>query len=529
MRHSAFKYILLAAFAWTGLPTIASADATGTVWGEVEPGKTYEYKGMTPVEGFYVAKQTSQIRCYSTGDIVNAYYDAAHTNPIEPTQHYYTPEGTKVRYYPTTQGDTVFLYNNFPLSDGTFRLEDGKEQISYPTLTPSPTSGELSMSTDYRLSLAFNIPVKISKCKMQAGDTSVEMPLNVSGQTATVNWHNTLMDWYASGIVGAGSELTLTFTGIRDEYDSSNRPDYGDGLGKLIIRYKMAAEPARLVEEHNTPASGTPDFLSYYLPGGEEGLVRLFFNRDLQADCKPEATIQYGDPDNLELGLYIEHPPVRISGGMVEIDLRGKTRFPDDMVPGLPQQPYIGLRITGLRSSEGQLVLTGSTASPYTFGFNYRYKTVAYSIGADWYPLPGSELKAGDKMEIWVLNGNKIQFDTVDFTFTKSGSEATASVPYSSLKALPDPTYDDAMIYTLSAPALDADEGSDVTVTFGGLKCADGLDHSGDIRVRYKAGTSGVDTLDTESREGLQFDLQGRRASASSRGIIIRDGRKALR
>ncbi|MDE6340969.1 MAG: hypothetical protein K2K93_01500 [Muribaculaceae bacterium] len=526
MNIASIKYLIVAAVA---AATSSISAQTMTDWGEIMSGTVYEYEAKTPVAGFYVASSTGQIRCYSTGAPINAYSDAEHNVPIESADSYYGPEGEKVRLYPTVQGETIYFYNNYPLDGGTFRLADGTEEITMPTISPAPGNGEISMSEDYSLLLVFNIPVKISKCKMESGSASAEMPLTITHSSVAVNWHSTLMDWYETGKIKGGDVMTLTFTGIRDEYDSLNRPDYGDGLGKLILRFTLAAEPARLTEQYQTPQSGTADFLSYYLPDGDEGVVRLVFNRELQPDCEPEVILQYGDPDNLELGLYIENPPVSVSGHAVEVDLRGVKRLPEEMVPGLAVQPTISLRISGIKSNDGQYVLTGNVASPYTFEYIYSFRTLSYSIAADWYPLPGSELKGGENMEIWVLNGNRIKFDSVDFTFMKNLEYQNFSIPYQQLSSYPDPDYPEAMIFNLTAPELDADSNSDIAVSFGGLQCADGLDHTQDIYVRYRSGSTGVTEAAAESDDtGAWYDINGRPAARDSRGILIHNGKKTI-
>ena len=142
--------------------------------------------------------------------------------------------------------------------------------------------------------------------------------------------------------------------------------------------------------------------------------------------------------------------------------------------------------------------------------------------------MAGSDLSFGDQMEIWVLNGEKILFDSVDFSYLKDGVPAVVSVPYSALTVEKDEYSDDALLFYLSAPALDADAGSEITVTFGGLKCADGLDHSSDILVRYKASSSGVDTVESADADAVYYDLTGRRVVSPSKGIYICGGKKVV-
>lgn len=497
-------------------------------WGEVIPGEVYPYESMKPVQGYYTPTESGPMRCYIAGDVVHVYEDPEHKSIIQHSNQYYGSSGEKVMSYTVEEGKTVYFYNAFPMDSGTFRFVVGKEEITLKDVLPSNGAPSLSLSSNYRASITFNIPVKCSKCVLAVNGESIEMTPEIIDATIVLNWFATLRQLYREEKIKAGDELTVTITGIRDVNDSSNRPDFGDGLGKLVLRYTMAGAPAELIRQSGTPDSGVSDMKTYYLPGGEEGLVKLTFSSDLDPNCHPEAELQYGDQDNIELGMYFEKLPVSIEGATLTADLRGVRRSPEEMVPGLAPLPTIGLRITGIKSADGQYVLTGSMASPYSFGYSYFLRSVVYSIAADWVPVSGSPLVAGTEMEIWVFNGKEIAFDSVDFSYFKDGSPAKVSVPYSELKVENDAYEPNALLFYLSAPALDADPDSEIAVTFGGLKCADGLDHSSDIFVRYKAATSGVDAVEAVDSDAVYYDLTGRRVQNPSKGIYISGGRKII-
>ena len=322
--------------------------------GEMQPDVAYEYESMIPVMGYYTPVESGLMRCYSTGEEISVYSDAAHQNEMISEQSFYSAEGEKVRLYSVTQGQTVYFYNAFPVAGGTFRFSVRKEQIKLGVMDPSPDHGMLSISSKYRAEIVFNVAVKCSKCKLEANGMSAEINPDVVDSYITVNWFSTLRQWYRDGKIKEGDELTLTVTGIRDAYDSSNRPDFGDGPGKLVVKYKMAGRPAELVREIGTPNSGVYDFLSYYLPGSENGLVSLVFSEAIDPACRPLAEIQYGDQDNIEAGMYIEYPPVKISDNTVTVDLQGVPRFPDEMVPSLPAQSTINLILSKIKIFDGQ-------------------------------------------------------------------------------------------------------------------------------------------------------------------------------
>ncbi|MDE6479153.1 MAG: hypothetical protein K2L45_02700 [Muribaculaceae bacterium] len=520
------KYFLACSVVCVAVTTIKAAESTD--WGELQPDVVYNYDSMTPVMGTFTSDASGSIRCYSSGSEISPYMEAGHENPINSVNDYYGANGEKVRVYQVEQGQTLYFYNGLPLDGGTFRIVTGNESIELVDAFPAAGDQPMSLSANYNATLSFSVPVKCTKCILAVNDANVELTPTISNSYITVNWFNTIRQWYREGKINEGDVMTLTITGIRDAADSSNRPNFGDGAGKLVLNYKMAGKPAELVWESGTPTSGVSDFLTYYLPGASEGIVSLTFSENLDPNCHPTAEITYGDRDNIELGMYIEYPPVSVEGKTVSVNLQGVSRFPEEMVPGLPVQQFIELRITGIKSADGQYVLTGYAASPYSFGYAYNLKSVVYSIGADWVPVAGSSLKSGDEMEIWVLNGNKILFDSVDFSFVKDGATAVASVPYSELRVEKDAYYDDALLFYLAAPAIDADPDSEITVSFGGLKCSDGLDHSSDIFVRYKADTSAVEAIQVADGDNIFYDLTGRPVKSPSKGIYICNGKKIV-
>lgn len=520
------KYLLACSVMCLGAATVEAANTID--WGELQPDVEYKYDAMVPVEGFYTATKSGQIRCYSTGSQISPYVESSHETPIEASNSYYGASGEKVRIYTVSAGETLYFYNSFPLDAGSFRFSVENETVELVDVSPAADGTVVSLSSNYSATLAFSVPVKCTKCTLSVNGASAEITPVITNSYITLNWFNTLRKWYDEGKINAGDILTLTMTGVRDANDASNRPDFGYGVGKLVLNFTMASKPAELVWESGTPNSGVTDFLTYYLPGSDEGLVTLVFSKDLDTRTHPTAEISYGDLDNIEMGMYVENAPIKVEGKTLTVNLQGVTRFPDDMVPGLAAQQYINLRIFGIKSADGQYVLTGYASSPYSFGYTYNLKNMVYSVAADWVPAAGNELNAGEEMEIWVLNGQKIQFESVDFSFVKNGVSAKISVPYSDLRVEEDPYSSDALLYYLSAPVIDADPDSEITVSFGGLLCADGLDHTSDIFVRYKSSSAAVDGILIGEEENVYYDLTGRRVVEPSEGIYICNGKKVI-
>lgn len=512
-----------------GLAVALPAAAQTADLGEIVPGAEYEYEARKEITFTVTPAADGVIRASFSGDQIHAYSDPSHENAVEYNEFYWGANGAKVFVYDGKKDETLYFYNKMPLDGGKLKVTVGSEPIQLVDVDPSPTSAQkMSLSANYRLTVAFDMPVKYTKCTLEAGGQSAQMYVESSNATLTVNWFEQIMQWYADGVLGDGSELTVKFTGIRDVTDANNR--YGENGGRLELKYAMAAKPAQVVASSGTPADGVKYFDSYYLPGGDDGVVSLTFDRALSEAGGLTAQILYGDLDNQDFDMYIERPPVSVDGNTVKVDLRGKSRLSRDMVPGLPAQPYIALTLTNVMDADGQYVWTGSMSSPRSFGFSYSFREVQYTVAADWTPLPGKLLKSGDDMEIWVLNGKYIAFNSVDFSYIKDGEYVTTSVPYSQLTVGDDPDDANARLFNLKVPEIKADADSKIKVTFGGLLCADGQDHSSDIEVSYSADGSGVMAIDEESGAGAIYDLHGRRMATPrlAPGIYVRDGKKFI-
>ena len=81
-----------------------------------------------------------------------------------------------------------------------------------------------------------------------------------------------LYKWLKEGNVKAGDEVVLTVTGLCNANDES---DKYNGNGVLTVKYIAGALPAELVSVANSPEE--MNFLSYYLPTDERGVVTLTF------------------------------------------------------------------------------------------------------------------------------------------------------------------------------------------------------------------------------------------------------------
>lgn len=505
--------------------------ATVNDLGELESGAEYTYSAMEPVSATFTVPKSGLLRTYASGDMIYAFTDEEHNDYLEDLEFYWGPNGTKAHVYEVKEGEKIYFHNNFPMDGGTFKIMFGDQPIEISNVYPAAgTEGLTSVSANMQIEVNFNMPVEYTKFTLEAEGQSTQLAADARNTSISANWYSTIMNWYRSGVLKEGSELTVTITGVRDKYNSNNRPNFGDGAGKVVLKYKMAAKPAEVTMEIGTPMTGTYDFLSYWSPESEAGQVILGFDRDLDPACEPEVVIEYGDRESENFDLYLENPPYTIEGGTITVDLRGKSRLSQEMVPGLAKLSFINLRITGILSVDGQRVWTGNEMSPTSYSYSYNYVELAYNISSDWTPAIGRSINAGEEMEIWVMNGDQIAFDSIDFAYTSNGEAVVASVPYAEVKAEADPDVAGAMLYYLTVPAMTPDADTDITVTFGGLAVTDGQDHSADLTATYKAGTSGVAGIEETGNSGETYDLQGRRVKEGelAPGLYIRDGKKIM-
>ena len=101
----------------------------------------------------------------------------------------------------------------------------------------------------------------------------------------------------------------------------------------------------------------------------------------------------------------------------------------------------------------------------------------------------------------------------------------------------PDSLTGDDMLFHFVMPDFKADAGTAITLYMGGLACADGLDHSSDVRGNYVAGTTAVDAIGADVAEADVYDVTGKLVLRSAtrpqmdvldKGVYIRNGKKIM-
>lgn len=527
-----------------------SAKAETVDLGELVPNETYQFPEFKTVIAHYTPTVTGPVKFLWSASPLTLYSSAAHEErDIVEGSHSYTAGGQLISYQKLEAGHTYYIYAGMTIMSSSLVIREGDTKIelvdSSPSVNPeSPYyyNGKFSASRSYRIDLDFNYPVTVGNCFLIAGGERQQVAPVVSNATVSFDVNDVVMNFYHQGLLKEGDTMTLRVLQIKDATNPDNK--LGEN-GRLEIDFAMEAKPAELVETIGFSQKSTDNPLnSYYFADDDAAEMRLVFDREISADSTPVAQITYGNPDNLDLGLYNESVPGVITDSVVSFDFSGKLRRRIDMIPGAdPSQLPLALFVsyTGIYTPDGQRAYTGMMSNPTGFSTSYNINELQYSIAADFVPARGTSLKSGQEMEIWVMNGSKIRYEDICIDYVENGEQKTAAVEKDKIVATVD-SYSasgDDMLFNFPLPEFNADAGSEMTVYMKGLVCADGLDHANDVRGNYVSGESGVIGVESVGLDmtGDVFDITGKcvlrcatrsQVSSLEKGVYIFGGKKII-
>lgn len=551
MRHiyksSAFALIFtLCLMAFNSL----SVKAETVDLGELLPDETYQFPEYKTVIAHYTPTVTGPVKFLWSASPLTLYSSAAHgESDIVEGSHSYTAGGQLISYQKLEAGHTYYIFANMTIMATTLVIREGDTKIelvdSSPSVNPeSPYyyNGKFSASRSYRIDLDFNYPVTVGNCFLIANGERSQLAPVVSNATVSFDVNDVVMNFYHQGHLKDGDTMTLRVLQIKDATNPDNK--LGEN-GRLEIDFTVDAKPAELVETRGFSQKLTDNpFYSYYFSGDEASKMQLVFDRDIDPEAKPLAQVTYGNPDNIDLGLYNERVEGVIDGSVVSFDFSGKLRRRIDMLPGADptQLPYaLFVSYTGVTTPDGQRAYTGMISNPTGFSTSYTINELQYSIAADFTPARGTALKPGQEMEIWVMNGSKIRYDNICIDYIENGEPKTIAVDNDKVAVTVDSfsANGDDMLYNFTLPEFTADAGTEMSVYMKGLVCADGLDHANDVRGEYISGESGVDGIGADDSATVAdvFDITGKcvlrsatrsRISTLDKGIYIFNGKKIV-
>lgn len=508
-----------------------AADNNCVDLGSLSADVTYTFPEYAEVTANYTPTLSGPAKFLWSGSPLTLYSSADHTeDSIVGGSHSYTQNGQLISYSHLEAGHTYYIYSAMTLMTTDLVIHEGETVLELLEVNPSLDSdspgyygGKFSASKNYRIDLDFNYPVTVGNCLLIAGEERVRVNPLVNNATVTFDVNEAVMGFYNGGFLKEGDVMTLRLLQVKDAMDPEIK--YGE-TGRLEIDFVMADKPAELTDTKGYSVKSTENPLnSYYLPGDSAALMQLVFDKEIAPDCAPLAQLTYGNPENLELGIYTEEIPGTVEGNVVTFDFSGKLRRRVDMLPtdDISQLPYsVYVAYTGIFTPDGQRAYTGMISNPTGFSTSYSIQELQYTIAADFTPARGAQLKPGTEMEIWVMNGDKIQFDDIAIEFVEKGESKTVLVGKDKITQSVDPfsSAGSDMLYNFVVPEFSADADSEVSVYMSNLICADGLDHTADLRATFKGASSGVDSTDADADSTSDvFDIMGR--------VVLRDASRA--
>lgn len=489
--------------------------------GALENGVAKEYPGkvegepMPVVCASFTVPEDGPVRVVCTGTELVAYSSTDYTDKNQLKYDFNYVGGNPMRQYECKKGDVIYFYNDFVYNGGTITATSGDVKVELLGTTPSadPESGEyyggaFSISSNYRVSFSFNIPVVASGARMSVnGGATQELSITSSGTILEMQIAPDVMRWYEGNLAKKDDTLHIEVYGVCEKGKPDNKVN-GDGVAS--VDFVLAEQPISVVSSVNIPTSGNGKMLSYYAPGNPAGLMTLTFSGDIDTKkATPMARIFYGDLDNIEVGMYQEFIEGKVDGNSVTFDLSGKLRRPQDMLPALEDpMDCLAFSCFSIYGAGGQMAYTGNITAPGSFNYTYDIEVLQYNVIGDFTPAEGSSLVEGEEMEIFVMDGDKVEFNGVKFAYTAAGAPAEVIVPKDRLNIGFENKVD--MVMTLPVPALPGiDAGSAVIVTLADMTCADGLDHSGNVIAEYKDYTVGLEGVETEASAMDVYSAQG--------------------
>ena len=413
-------------------------------------------------------------------DLLGQYTDNTYTTLVEPRLNYVN-NSCEVE---VKAGNTYYFGRSFLLNAGSVSVEFGTEGAALELKSVSPAAGETLYASRAMVSFSFNREVTCGEASLTVGGKTQKIePVSVS-TSVLFDLGDVMMQMYEEGALKKGDDMVIT---LKDMRSANNPTEIFGKEGLVSVTLKAGAKPVSLVASVNTPGNGMDVFKSYIM-SGKQGMVQLQFDGPLDTSKEPTATLSYGDVE-AENGFYQEKLDVKFFGdNMVAVTVHSKLRRHQDMLPNYTGAAFehVALKVSGLYSTDGQMVYSGLQGSVGTCAFQYPYEEVKADIAVVFDDLENSEFESIDGLDsltIWVQGDEFVRYEGVKFNFVVNGQ--AESVVVKDIKKTEDTENEGATILKVAVPSHAADAGSKVTVSFVNLEAVDGLDYSGDFTAEF--------------------------------------------
>jgi len=476
--------------------------------GELQVGVLYSNFGFDDQGTFTPAADGALTITNYTSDCVDLYYlGAKQQGRVEQNV-------PRIESFQVQQGKSYTIYGPV-VGTAEFSLAfTSNADLDMAVASIDPANGSaIGMTGAYagQVNIAFNCKPAWGTITVTAGSVTKQVPGSL-GQGFTIFFETKAIVTEAISLgMQAGDSILIDITGICMAADSAKLLN---GDGKLTIGYTLRSIPTELVS-----AQLPETFLSYYRESDPDGLIHLTFSDEIIAG---NVYLKHGNIDQLDAGEYYEESlsaagKVSVEGRVMTIDLRGRSRTRQEMMPGVENRySTMNVHVTNVRDVHNQPVQSSGQGTVGSFTFSLPYEEISADIATDFTPSPDySSLANATTLEVYVTDYDKMSFTGVRF----EGEGFSEVVPRASIAEEPEMG---GMVYLIPIPEA-AKTAATVVVSFEGLEFADGKDHSALFCVTY-TNTNAIEVLKADAQCHTRHNLQGQR-SRQTQGTFIENNK----
>lgn len=506
-----FKVLFLLAL----ISTAVGVHAQEIDLGELELGKQYELTAYKSCKATFTAPETGTIVASCTRSYwPEPYLDAEYTTPV-PYTHSYTSSGS-IWEFKVEAGVKYYFYRDFLFDGGIFSIDYVATELKRKSVSPAENT-VVDISGMGQVTLEYNMNVSASDVTLSTDGNALATGIAyVSGSYVSIQLKGenseelNLVGLLMKGAIKPGDPVELSFT-----VTSTNNPE-------LVLEEKLlyvCPEKQTQVES----LQQVSEFLSYWFPGDEKGILRMTFDAPLlpttEGQAGPMATLMYGNPESeVTGGCYTEQIPALVDGNTLVVDFTGVRRRHGDMIVTDSIYSTMLVKIANVKGADGRYVYSGGDGSLGSFSYEIPYKMINAEAVYEFTPAPCTNLNedASDSIEIWVQNYSLIRFDGVNYTYLDAeGKEVVQTMTLNDISVQVD-SYGDVIIHT---PKM---YYANLKVSLANLMFIDGVER--EISAVYNPTEEYLSISGTTAgaiSETARFSVDGTELSSPRKGVNI--------
>lgn len=415
-----------------------------------------------------------------------------------------------------------------------------------------------SWHTSGNVTVNFNRAITMNLIKLVCGAYSFDVDdILLSGNSLSFNITSALNAALSDGKIKAGDKFQIRISGLRDAKDDAN---LYEGSGRLVIEFDAPYRQNTFVKatvagsQLSYITANSYNFLSYYRPDSEDGLIEVEFSGDIKS--VDDVYLSMGNLDLDASGKYHRSSlPYTINGNKLIIDARGKLRTLAVLFPavvetepgedggnnedlGAYDKEHATIALSNVIDVNGNAFISELPGSVGSYAFYMNYVEIvdeAYIDGDNKYE--GDNVAAGEQVSLWLSNTD-IQFEGLEVTYfvpsdTQDENSEIKQVQMMKIVEQYTEKSDEVQGKIISFVMPDMDNvvvGSTVRVALHNANSADGMPHY--LYIEYKAVDAAVaiSSVENEKSDNSVYSLNGVKANAVGKGgIYIINGKKVVR